>query len=165
MMAQSQHNMHFMKSKESNSIVKVVPYRKEWLSSYYEEANQIRNMLKDVLIDIHHIGSTSVPNLAAKPIIDILLEVHNLEELNHMKQSFEKLDYECMGEFGIPGRRYYRKDINHKAFHIHAFETEDHKNIDRHIAVSEFLKMHDEDAYAYAKIKIEMAQQFPDNIK
>ncbi len=56
-----------------------------------------------------HIGSTSVPNLKAKPIIDILLVVNGISELDTYSEQFESLGYEVMVEFGIKGRRYFCK--------------------------------------------------------
>ena len=87
----------------------VVPYCEEWPELYQTEAEEIRGILGENLVDIYHIGSTSVPGLAAKPIIDIMPVVRHIALVDTCNAAFEVLGYECMGEFGIPGRRYFRK--------------------------------------------------------
>lgn len=89
--------------------VEVVDYRPEWAEMYAAEAEKIREVLGENLIEIHHIGSTAVKGLKAKPIIDILAVVSDLVSLDGKNSEFEKAGYECMGEFGIRGRRYFRK--------------------------------------------------------
>lgn len=89
--------------------VEVVDYRPEWAEMYAAEAEKIRAVLGENLIEIHHIGSTAVKGLKAKPIIDILAVVSDLVSLDGKNSEFEKAGYECMGEFGIRGRRYFRK--------------------------------------------------------
>ena len=91
-------------------IVRVVPYDSDW-SRYFElERGRIEAALGDVVVALHHIGSTAVPGLLAKPVIDILLETSNLAELDRRTPDMEALGYEAKGEFGIAGRRYYRRD-------------------------------------------------------
>lgn len=79
---------------------------------YNEEEKLIKKILGKNLAHIEHIGSTSVPNLRSKPIIDILVSVNSLEEVDLKQKEFEAIDYEYMGEFGIIGRRYLRKGGN-----------------------------------------------------
>ena len=88
--------------------IRVVPYNPEWPAAYEHEAATIARILGNELVAIYHIGSTSVPGLAAKPVIDIMPTVRSIEAIDRFDASFEVLGYECMGEFGIPGRRYYR---------------------------------------------------------
>ena len=71
-----------------------------------KKKKRIKKILKDNLVFIEHIGSTSIPNLKSKPIIDILISVNSLEDVDLKKNEFEQIDYEYMGEFGIKNRRY-----------------------------------------------------------
>ena len=135
----------------------VVPYNPEWPQKFQEESIQIRQILGEVLVDIHHIGSTSVPGLMAKPIIDMLLDVRSLYELDAQSQSFEALGYEVMGAYGIPGRRYFRKGGDNRTHHIHAFQSGD-SNLTRHLAFRDYLRAHPEVADTYGKLKLEIAQ-------
>ncbi|MFD3262223.1 GrpB family protein [Paenibacillus lentus] len=81
-------------------------------------------ILQDDLVNSFHIGSTSVPGLKAKPITDILLVVKDIGGLDTFSAQFENLGYEVMGEFGIKGRRYFRKGGDDRTHQIHAFQYE-----------------------------------------
>lgn len=87
----------------------VKDYNFDYPKMYQEEEKKIKNILKDNLVFIEHIGSTSIPNLKSKPIIDILISVNSLEDVDLKKNEFEKIGYEYMREFGIKNRRYLRK--------------------------------------------------------
>ena len=99
----------------------VTPFQSQWKEQYETEARAVRAILGEELIAIHHIGSTAVEGLAAKPIIDILAVVRNLENAEAYDSRFEELGYECMGEYGIPGRRYFRKGGEERTHQIHMF--------------------------------------------
>src|SRR5262245_33527686 len=81
-----------------------------WATAYEEEARRLRAALGDVAVEVHHIGSTAIHGIYAKPIIDILLVVADLNNLDRQIERMLELGYESMGEFGIPGRRYFRKN-------------------------------------------------------
>lgn len=146
-------------------FVQVVPYRPQWPELYRQEAEKIRHILGNQLDSIHHIGSTSVPGLAAKPIIDMLPVVYRIEAVDAFDIEFEALGYEVMGEFGIPGRRYFRKGAETPTYHIHIFQKSDAHNIGRHLAVRDYLRTHQADAAAYASLKLQLAAQFPWDIE
>lgn len=76
----------------------------------------------------------------------------------------EQLNYEVMGEFGIRGRRYFRKDnaAGIRTHHIHAFDVGS-PELARHIAFRNFLRTHSEQARQYEKLKLELATRFPDD--
>ena len=89
--------------------ITVVNYDPEWPSKYVQERDYITEILKDNCISVYHIGSTSVPGLAAKPVIDIMVGVRSLERVDTVAEKFSDIGYEYLGEFGIAGRRYLRK--------------------------------------------------------
>ena len=101
--------------------VEVVGYRPEWERLYQTESGILRDILQGQLISVHHIGSTAVPGLAAKPVIDILAVVKEIGAVDAYSAAFEAEGYECMGEFGIPGRRYFRKGGDWRTHQIHMF--------------------------------------------
>ena len=82
--------------------VRVVPYRPEWPLLFAQEAEKIGKAFGAELLAVHHIGSTSVEGLAAKPIIDILAVVRDVNAIDAFAPAMEALGYEAMGEFGIP---------------------------------------------------------------
>lgn len=115
-------------------------------------------------MEIHHIGSTSVAGLAAKPIIDIMPIVHNLEDVDKVVSEFENIGYEYMGEFGISGRRYLRKGGEERTHHIHIFKENNTYDIERHLAVRDYLRTHKDICDKYAKLKKELAKRYPYDI-
>jgi GrpB-like predicted nucleotidyltransferase (UPF0157 family) len=102
-----------------------------------------------------HIGSTSISDISAKPVLDILITVTSLTALDGKRSEFESLGYEYKGESGIQGRRYcvlYNKDKTKGYVHVHAF-THDHVEIRRHLLFRDHLQQHPAVAKAYEKIK------------
>jgi GrpB-like predicted nucleotidyltransferase (UPF0157 family) len=144
--------------------VRVVPYNGEWVSLFRQEAELLRPVFGDELVDIHHIGSTSVPRLAAKPIIDILPVVRHIERVDDRNDAMQALGYEPMGELGIPGRRYFRKGGDDRTHQVHAFQVDDLHNIERHLVFRDYLRAHPDVAAQYAALKIELSQRFPEDI-
>ncbi len=108
--------------------ITVLNYDPEWPLKYMRERDKITGMLKDNFISIYHIGSTSVPGLAAKPIIDIMVVVRSLERVDIAAEKFADIGYEYLGEFGIAGRRYFRKGGNERTHQIHIFQADDWNN-------------------------------------
>ena len=74
-------------------ILEVVDYDPQWVESYLEESLGIQQALKGLNIRMHHIGSTSVPGLMAKPVIDILIETSNVSELDAYDGVMEAIGY------------------------------------------------------------------------
>lgn len=70
-----------------------------------------------------------------------------------------------MGEFGIAGRRCFRKGGDNRTHQIHIFEKSNNKDIDRHLAVRDFLRTHPETAAKYGELKIRLAERFPEDIE
>lgn len=142
----------------------VVDYDPFWPLLFRKEADAISRILGDNLVLIHHIGSTSVPFLAAKPIIDIMPVVKDLSGVDAVSEEFVKLGYEYLGEFGIKGRRYLRKGGQERTHQIHIFQMEDDTNILRHLAFRDYLRSHRDVAMDYAELKKDLAARFPYDI-
>ena len=144
--------------------ITVVNYDPEWPSKYVRERDYVTEILKDNCISIYHIGSTSVPGLAAKPIIDIMAVVRSLEKADTVADKFAEIGYEYLGEFGIQGRRYLRKGGDERTHQIHIFQADDWNNIGRHLAFRDYMRTHEKERNEYAKIKKDLAQEFPYDI-
>ena len=142
----------------------VVDYDPAWEQAYQAEEQLIREILKENCVQIHHIGSTSVPGLAAKPIIDILVSVRSLEGTDGAAEAFGEAGYEYLGEFGIPGRRYLRKGGDERTHQIHIFAESDRENLDRHLAFRDFLRTHEKEREAYGALKKDLAERYPYDI-
>ncbi len=139
----------------------VLDYDPIWRKSFQEEAGKIKSILKDNCVAVHHIGSTAVPGLAAKPIIDIMPVVKSLAEVDRVSAEFEEIGYEYLGEFGIKGRRYLRKGGDERTHQIHIFAENDTENIDRHLAFRDYMRTHEKEREVYSRLKKNLARRFP----
>jgi GrpB-like predicted nucleotidyltransferase (UPF0157 family) len=140
----------------SRKTIRVVGYEQGWEEDFRLEAARLREALGDVLLDVHHIGSTAVPGLAAKPVIDILLEVASLEAMDDRTAAMIDLGYRPKGENGIAGRRYYQRGDANRTHQVHAYVRGD-GHVRRHIAFRDYLRTHGDIADEYARIKREAA--------
>ncbi|AXQ99255.1 GrpB family protein [Pseudoalteromonas piscicida] len=138
-----------------NTNIAVVSYNSDWPHQFNKEKQVIlAHLSKANVAALHHIGSTSVPQLCAKPIIDMLLEVNDLDKLDIESEKLSDLGYEVMGEFGIAGRRYFRKGIVSRTHHLHAFLAGS-DGVKRHLAFRDYLITFPDIATQYAKVKQE----------
>ena len=138
--------------------IKVVDYNPLWSELFDIECAVLQNKLDNVAIAIHHIGSTSVPGLAAKPVIDILIEATSLDDLDALNEVMEDIGYEPRGENGIAGRRYFLKGGDERTHHIHAFAAGD-SNITRHLSFQDYLRANKTIANEYAELKMRLAEK------
>ena len=147
------------------SRVVVVPYDPAWMIDFQTEAERIRQGLQPLAVRIHHIGSTSIPGMPAKPIIDILLEVDDILALDARTARMQSLGYEAKGEFGIPGRRYFRRNNSDgvRTHHVHAFAAEV-TDVVRHLAFRDYMIAHHSEAKLYANLKCQLAARHPDDV-
>lgn len=143
----------------------VVEYDLAWQKRYEIEAEHITSALGDLALAVHHIGSTSVPGLCAKPIVDMLLVVGDLARLDRVTPTLVALGYEAQGEHGIPGRRYFRKDdaAGVRTHHLHAY-AEGSQHVRRHLAFRDYLVEHPEHARRYEVLKQQLARAHPHDI-
>lgn len=144
--------------------ITVLNYDPEWPLKYERDRKAIAEILDGNGISIYHIGSTSVPGLAAKPIIDMMAVVRSLEKVDDARGKFSELGYEYLGEFGIAGRRYFRKGGDERTHQIHIFQADDWNNIGRHLAFRDYMRTHEKERAEYAEIKTALAQRFPYDI-
>lgn len=135
----------------------VVDYDANWPIQYEQEKIQILNALDNTVADIQHIGSTSVPGLAAKPVIDILLGLKQVP-LSKAQISSLEIRYLYCGELGIPGRHYFRKGMP-RTHQIHLVEV-DSEFWKRHILFRDFLKANPDAAQQYEALKRKSAVEF-----
>ncbi|MFE7084375.1 GrpB family protein [Priestia megaterium] len=145
--------------------ITMVEHNPNWKYEYLNEEFLIKETLQKELVNIFHIGSTAIQDVKAKPIIDILLVVNDIEELDNYSDQFEKLGYEVMGEFGIKKRRYYRKGGDNRTHQIHAFQYDNLQEIERHLSFRDYLRQNQMRRNEYGTLKAELAHRFPNDIK
>ena len=132
--------------------VELVPYHAEWAEMACAEAARLRDAIgAAIIVEIHHIGSTSIPGIHAKPTIDLMPLVTNLTDLDTREAAACALGYEWRGEFGIPGRRFLTRmsdDRRKRLFNVHCFEVS-MPDVDRHLAFRDYMRAHPDRAKAY----------------
>ena len=145
--------------------VELVPHDPLWAEQAAEEGRKLAAALGPVLVTVHHAGSTSIPGIMAKPVIDLWPVAASLAALDGLRPMVEALGYRWWGEFGLPGRRYCSKDdpeTGRRLVQLHFYEAGS-REIDRHLAFRDHLRAHPEVARAYEREKIACRDRHPDN--
>lgn len=146
--------------------VEVVPHHPHWRIAFEEESQRIQLALGKNAVAVYHIGSTAIPKIYAKPIIDILVAGQSLKKVDESNSQMEALGYQVMGEYGIPGRRYFRKDdeAGIRTHHVHVFEVNS-EQVERHLTFRDYLIAHPEEAQIYSELKRKLAKRYPEDIE
>lgn len=142
--------------------VEVLSYNPDWIKYFESEAKLIKQALGDNCIAIHHIGSTAVPLLAAKPIIDILSVVKDIMIVDKATDVMEQAGFEGKGEAGMLFRRFFHKRAN-IACNVHIYE-QDHAEIQRYLKFRDWMRTHDDDREAYSDLKKNLSKKYPNDI-
>ena len=138
--------------------VRVVAYDPAWPGRFEREAAAFRAAIPAPLARIEHIGSTSVPGLAAKPVIDVLVGVASVESLDGVAVT----GYHVWGEHGITGRRFFTRagPDGRRICNLHAFALDD-PGFARHLAFRDYLRAHPAVADEYGGLKLRVAAAAP----
>lgn len=141
--------------------VEIVPYDPQWPARFEATAAELRRALGANVVAVHHVGSTAVPGLAAKPVIDVLPVVADLGAVSQAEPALVDLGYEPRGEYGLPGRRYFVREAGgRRTDHVHVYEADD-PAVARHLALRDYLRAHAEEAAQYGALKASVAEQYP----
>lgn len=139
-------------------VVKLSPYTSDWVRLFRNERRRLRRCLADRPCCIEHIGSTAVPGLPAKPVIDIAVRIRPRPRLARLAQTLESAGYEYKGEYGLPGRHFFVRG-NPVTHHLHiVFRDEPHWV--RWLVFRDYLKGHPEELRNYAALKQLLAKRF-----
>jgi GrpB-like predicted nucleotidyltransferase (UPF0157 family) len=139
-------------------------YSHLWPQDFEAESANLFSLLGAELLRVHHIGSTSVPRLAAKPIIDLLPIVRNIHAVDDCTSKLEAAGYKAWGEYGLPGRRLFTKDrIDVRTHNAHIYQDGD-PAIERHLAFCDYLRGHPQIRDEYAELKRQAYAQHPADI-
>lgn len=156
----------------NHNTVVLENYNSLWPHFFLLESNKIRDSLfssksNEVLsysnFEMHHIGSTAIAGMPAKPVIDMMLEFDSLDAVDFIKSKLKELRYSDFTRHVIPHYSYFsRKQEGDISFHLHIRERGD-PQIKRHIHFRDYLISHEHEAKEYAKIKTDLAKQFYNN--
>jgi GrpB-like predicted nucleotidyltransferase (UPF0157 family) len=139
--------------------VSVVPFDPNWNDQFQLESKILKEIFGDLIIQIHHIGSTAIKGIYSKPILDLMPEVEDINRVDGYDEKMIKKGYLPKGEFGIPERRFFIKgtELNH-FLHIHMFEK-GNPEIERHLLFRDYLNHYSDVAKEYSELKIQLAKE------
>ena len=141
---------------DASDVVLVEPDR-AWLALFCTEGRRLIAVAAQAILEVHHVGSTAIPGILAKPIIDVLIILRRfLNEAESVAVSMA--GYEYCGEAGIPGRQYFSRRTS-PAFHLHAF-LDGHAEVGRMLLFRDYLRAHPETAREYEALKRHLAERF-----
>lgn len=141
--------------------VLLAPHNPKWQDAFAYEQEYLLNSLQIPSLTLVHCGSTSIPGIYAKPILDILGGVDSIATIDDRKGVLETLGYEYKGEYGIPGRRYctfYGADKQTTYVHLHIFEKS-HYEFYKHFVFAHHLRNSKEAATEYEQLKLRLVKE------
>jgi GrpB-like predicted nucleotidyltransferase (UPF0157 family) len=139
--------------------IQVVPYDPAWPALFARQAAELRDALGAVALRIDHIGSTAIPQLAAKPIIDVQISVANFEPLDAYRGPLERLGYVFRADNPERTKRYFREPPGQRRTHIHVRRA---GSFSEQFALlfRDFMRVHTDVAAEYAALKIKLAERY-----
>lgn len=144
-----------------NDLIEVVPYNPDWPELFRLERERVLNALyPHTTLLVEHIGSTSVPGLAAKPVIDLIASLEHFPPSSEVIEALGALGYAYRGEAGIAGRAFFR--TNPRTRHLHVYGL-GHAEFERHMRFRSYLRAFPAEAKRYEAVKLRLAEQFRDN--
>jgi GrpB-like predicted nucleotidyltransferase (UPF0157 family) len=142
--------------------VELVGHDGKWVEAYSLLVDEIRTKVPPAICEFYHIGSTSIPGICAKPILDVLGTTPSLKEFDSYKSIFESLGFTWKGEFGVSGRRYcplYDNSGLTAFVHLHVFQK-DTAEVKSHLHFRDRLRADPNLANEYDSLKQSSATQF-----
>jgi len=143
--------------------VEIKEYDPQWKQEYEKEKEKLVGIFSDIVVDIHHIGSTAIPKIKAKPIIDIMVVVEDINKVDEYNEDMIELGYTPKGEFGIENRRFFPKGENERSHHVHVFPKGD-PEVKKHLNFRDYLRAHPKEARQYSQLKEVLAAKYYYNI-
>lgn len=142
-----------------SGVVRLIDYDDRWPDLYTAEAGRLLAESEQLPVALEHIGSTAIPGMCAKPVLDILAgrppEVQPVPYVS----AFERAGYEHRGEREIGGRNFFRRG-KPRSYHIHLVELGGQLWCE-YLAFRDYLRTHADAAMRYADLKRALARQFP----
>lgn len=139
---------------------RIVPHNPDWVRLFSAEEQLLADVLEEIATGIHHMGSTAIKNIPAKPIIDVLLEASSLDAIDDREKALALIGYVARGEYGIADRRYFKKIATDDApaFHLHCYLAGSYQ-INRHLAFRDYLRLKPDIAAEYAHLKTDLTDK------
>jgi GrpB-like predicted nucleotidyltransferase (UPF0157 family) len=143
--------------------IQVVDYNAEWPHQFGELRERIWPSVRDIALAVEHVGSTSVPGLAAKPVIDLDVVIPSRNEISSIVTRLDALGYRHLGNLGIEDREVFSTPENRPAHNLYVCPR-DSVALRNHITFRDYLRVHPSDAMAYSMLKKQLAASFAHDI-
>ena len=145
--------------------VTVVPYDSKWPQEFQRIVNSLPLAIGKDCQRIEHVGSTSVPGLSAKPIIDLDIVLNRQEDMKAVSAKLEGVGYIDEGNLGIEGREAFRYEGKPELRSHHLYVCGlDSRELHRHLAFRDYLRKHPDAVQEYSDIKKQAASLYPEDI-
>lgn len=145
--------------------VQLEEYNEKWKEGFEEQKKVLKEIFKDDALEIEHVGSTSIPGLKAKPIIDMAIAVKDLDVALKYVDELEKHGYNFRGNAGVEGRYFFAKGPEDNRTHYLHVEPIDSPNWETHVLYKRYLLENPEVVKEYEKLKKELAKKYPNDRK
>jgi len=143
--------------------VVVVPYDPQWCARFEALRAPVWDAVRDIAVAIEHVGSTAVPGLAAKPVVDMTVIVPSPPDVARAIARLERLGYRHRGDLGIAGREAFHPPPQSPLHRLYVC-AQDSPALANHVALRDWLRSHPDDANAYGALKRRLAIRFRDDI-
>lgn len=140
--------------------IAVVPYRDAWATTFESLKVRVQGALGPLAFGIEHVGSTSIPGLSAKPIIDMDVVIESEGRLEEVASRLATIGYEPRGDLGVTGRYAFTSPVGLPDHHLYVC-VQDNAELHRHLALRDYLRRHPREAATYGRLKRSLAQSHP----
>lgn len=143
--------------------VKIVAYNPDWVAAFEAEKNNLERVIGEYVSAIEHVGSTAVPKLAAKPIIDMIAAVDDLSIYTQLLETLTEHGYEYMPERVFADRVFFPKGPRENRTHHLSLVIKNSKGWTEPIAFRDYLRCHPIERKKYQALKEKLAEQYPNH--
>lgn len=147
--------------------VVLVPYDEAWPARFEAAREAILAACNGLVKEVEHVGSTAVPGLAAKDVVDLMPMLTNFADGERCVAPMAELGFVYRGEYGIPGRHFFVKDdpaTGERLHNVHMYQ-EGHDEWVAHLAFRDYLRAHDDWRDRYERLKRDLAAKYPDDVE
>lgn len=142
---------------------KIILYDPQWPILFSEESERISRIVGDNILEIYHIGSTSVPGMPGKATIDILFVVDDISKIDDYISHLKTIGYASLGSRNAENSRLFEKEVDGQRLFIIHFYQNNHPEIFQIIAIRDYLRTHKDKADQYGEFKLALFQKFPND--
>ena len=145
-------------------LVRVMPYDPSWPDDFEAIIREIQAVLGSLAVAFHHVGSTSVAGMSAKPIIDLDVEIRSRDDFPAVRDRLHGAGYLHEGDLGIRDREafYYEGKTHLRKHHLYVCPS-DSRELHRHLTFRNYLRSHPEAVQEYSRVKEEAVKRYPDS--